>query len=146
MVQPNLRSIHTIISRAQDSSIYEKYLINAHQAEGLEGVFKAIRDILTSSLIKTYQKLNIEYNGEVSFSTLEDKGLIDRKITVNLIATYLAIEQALDELEELELMDEKEALYETLKEIASMLHSIVSTLAVVYNSSAVTKNKLSEAK
>lgn len=108
--------------------IYIGDLIRVYRKGGALQLLNVVEDIIVSLQRGIYETMGIGFNGEIGFSTLVDLGLIDKDTAVYLIATYMGIEQAVEEIEELEELGEREKVEETLREIASKLQEIIHIL------------------
>jgi len=123
-VKPTYEILDTSVSNV----LYVSDLLRVYQAGGVSRILEIVEDAIVSRLRSIYMGAGIEFDDEICFSKLIDLGLMDEDTTVYLIATFMSIEQAVEEIEELEEFGEKVKIKETLKEIASKLIEIIHIL------------------
>jgi len=112
-------------------------VVKAYREGGTPQVLRVVEDAIVSRLRRIYAGAGIEFNGEICFSKLADLGFIDEDTAVYLIATYMSIEQAVKEIEELEELGERVKVEKTLEEITNKLLEIVHVLSQLESSSLV---------
>jgi len=109
--------------------IYVGDLLRAYREGSAPQVLRIVEDTVVSLLRGVHEAVGVVFDGEVGFSRLAELGLIDEDTAVYLIATYMGIEQAVEEIEELEELGERAEVNETLREIASKLQEIIHILS-----------------
>ncbi len=119
---------YDVLGDAVSNSFHVGDIFRAYEKGGLSQVLMIIEDALISRLRSIYEDANVEFDGEICFSKLVDLGLIDEDTAVYLIATYMSIEEAVEEIEELEELGEEVKVRETLKEVSSKLLELVQIL------------------
>lgn len=120
-----------LISDALNPNVNASYvndLLRAYKEGGVSWILRFVEEVITSYLRRIYEVIGIEFNDKICFSKLVDLGLIDEDTAVYLIATYMSIEEAVEEIEELEELKKKVKVAETIKEIASNLLEITYIL------------------
>lgn len=123
------RLVYEVLDASATNTLYVSDLLRAYREGGALHVLRVVEDAIVSRLRSIYAGVGIEFDGEICFSKLADSGLIDEDTAVYLIATYMSIEQAVEEIEELEELGERVKIEKTLEEIASKLLEIVHILS-----------------
>jgi hypothetical protein len=123
------RLVYEVLDTSVTNVVYVSDLLRAYREGGAPQVLRVVEDTVVSLLRGVYEAVGVEFDGEVGFSRLVDLGLIDEDTAVYLIATYMGIEQAVEEIEELEELGERAEVEETLKEITSKLQEIIHILS-----------------
>jgi len=123
------RLAYEVLDASATNTLYVSDLLKAYREGGAPQVLRVVEDAIVSRLRSIYAGAGIEFDGEICFSKLADLGLIDEDTAVYLIATYMSIEQAVEEIEELEELGERVKVEKTLEEIASKLLEIVHVLS-----------------
>ena len=123
------RLAYEVLDASVTNTLYISDLLRAYRESGALKVLRVVEDAIVSRLRSIYAGVGIEFDGEICFSKLADLGLIDEDTAVYLIATYISIEQAVEEIEELKELGKKVKIEKTLEEIASKLLEIVHVLS-----------------
>ncbi len=123
------RLAYEVLDASATNALYVSDLLRAYREGGAPQILRIVEDAVASRLRSIYASASMEFDGEICFSKLVDLGLIDEDTAVYLIATYMSIEQAVEEIEELEELGGRVKVEETLKEIAYKLLEIIHVLS-----------------
>jgi len=100
-------------------------LVEAFRAGGVGLASRLVKGYVSQLLGEVYSCLGLPFGGEVSFYGLADAGVVDEGTATYLVATYMALESLLGDLEEAG--SEGEALG-VLAEAERMLGELAGTL------------------
>ena len=103
-------------------------LFEAYRAGGASGVSRLVRNYVLSLLAEAYARCGLPFDGEVSFSRLADAGAISEDTAVYLTATYMALDNLMEDLEEAEAMCCGEEARRVLEEVALKLQELADAL------------------
>lgn len=126
---------YEVLDASTTNVIYVGDLLRAYREGGASQVLRAVENAVASILRSVYGAIGLEFDGEIGFSRLADLGLIDESTAAYLIATYMSIEQAVEEAEELEELGEKQEVERVLREADSKLQEIIRILGNLETSS-----------
>jgi len=124
------RSMYRLASIYTSPLIHLFNLIIAYKREGITGVSRLVEELISTLLKKVYSRYGLIFDGEISFFRLADAGFIDEDTSVYLVATYIAIDSLLEDLEEVEELGNEEVI-KILGEIASKLQELTSILTQI---------------
>lgn len=110
-------------------------LISAYRREGVAGVSRFVEDLVSSLLREVYSSYGLEFDGEISFFGLADARIIDEGTAVYLVATYMAVESLLEDLEEAEDLGDEDKVNEVLNKVADRLQELVDILTQLKSAS-----------
>lgn len=121
-------SLYELLSGIFKFIRYVSELLNLYEKGGAAEVSRFVMNTVSSTLKRVYERFGLPFNGEVSFSRLVDAGIIDESMAVYLIATYMAIENSLAELEDVEETGNEEEVRKVLASLADKLQELIGVL------------------
>jgi len=103
-------------------------LFEACRAGGASEVSRLVRGHVLSLLAEAYARYSLPFDGRVSFFRLADAGAISGDTAVYLTATYMALDNLMEDLEEAEAMGCGEEAKRVLEEVALKLQELADAL------------------
>jgi len=127
------RIIHTLTIYIQITVM----LIEAYRRDGVTGVSRFVRGLVSSLLREVYSGYGLVFDGEISFFKLADAGVVGEDTAVYLTATYMALDSLLEDLEEAEGLGDEDSVHKALQEVAEKLQELASILTGLKPSSEI---------
>jgi len=127
------RTIHTLTIYIQITVM----LIEAYRRDGVTGVSRFVRGLVSSLLREVYSYYGLVFDGEISFFKLADAGVVGEDTAVYLTATYMALDSLLEDLEEAEGLGDENNVHKVLQEVAEKLQELASILTGLKPSSEI---------